>query len=108
MAPTPRKSINGGDMVVSKWGFAMFSAADVDDDGSLTETCDADATESEKQQQRFTIKRQPIHKDLKQPIKKIPNNARNSKNIQNKKERLQNGSSVLFLTFRKTLKQGKY
>lgn len=76
MAPTPRKSINGGDMVVSKWGFAMFSAADVDDDGSLTETCDADATESEKQQQRFTI-----NKDLKQPIKKIPNNARNSKNI---------------------------
>lgn len=54
MAPTPRKSINGGDMVASKWVFAMFSAADVDDDGSLTETCDVDATESEKQQ-RYTI-----------------------------------------------------
>ena len=56
MAPTPRKSINGGDMVVSKWGFALFSAADVDDDdGSLTETCDVDSTVVSEKQQRYTI-----------------------------------------------------
>lgn len=51
-APMPRKSINGGEMLVSKWLVAVVSASDSDeDDGSVIETgdaADADAIVSEK------------------------------------------------------------
>lgn len=68
--------------MASKWVFAMFSAADVDDDGSLTETCDIDATESEKQQ-RYTIN-YPIHTDWKEGEK---NSTENLQKVVNWKEK---------------------
>lgn len=43
MAPTPRKSMNGGGMV-SKWVATLFS----DDEGSVAEAWDVDAVESGK------------------------------------------------------------
>lgn len=41
VAPTPRKSMKGGEVVASKWPFSPFSLNDDDDDDSAAETPDA-------------------------------------------------------------------